>query len=432
MATYNDRVHKSFPIYSINWGMKNFLYSPGLIIKVTKEEQISIGNAFIRHNPGGLSEDSKKTFLRLLDFSSEQQKIFTAQSKKKYLPECLTINISNDCNLDCSYCYTRHGARQDIKKQVVGKKAVEAAARLVAATCNLMGKPLTVVFHGGGEPTYHWDYLTELHNLTRRIAKSYKIPHFSYISTNGFINREKAKWLASQFDLIGISIDGPSEIQNKNRKTINGDNTSKIVSDVVKTIIRQNGNVEIRSTITPENMPFQREFVQYFIQELSVKRIRFEPKYGRFDPQFVATDGDVFANNFILAEKTANLSGGELNFSGVRLNEIHGVYCDVLRNNLRIEPDGQSVNCFFNPTPDKRNITGYYDQNSNLFLLNHDTIERIIRKASESPIKCRNCFLEYNCSKGCPDFCLSDKNKQNLIDFRCIVHRKLALNELQS
>jgi uncharacterized protein len=429
--TYNDRAHPDLPIYALNWEQRYFFYTPGLIALVENEEFNGLRDAVLKNDPSGLKEEAAGLYLHLIDIASKQKERYLSRRTKEYLPECLTISISNDCNLACDYCYTRSHKGSSVHP-VVDLNVVEASAKLVAENCKQLGKPFSVVFHGGGEPTFHWNYFTGLYFLTRRLAGSMKIPFFSYISTNGFISREKAKWLSDHFSLIGVSIDGPPKIQHQNRKTLSGGQTSPLVIDAIKSIANRKTQVEVRSTITSGNMFSQNEIVEYFIKELSVRKIRFEPKYGGSDPEFKETDSDEFAKNFILAQKTASRLGGELQFSGVRLDEIHGVYCDVLRNNLRIGPDGISVNCFFSPLAVKDNITGKFDEVHNRFVLDENNIKNIVKKAFLAPLKCRNCFLEYHCSKGCPDFCWNDSTKMELVGFRCAVHRKIALSTILS
>ena len=427
MTPFNDRIHKSLPIYSLRWEDKYFLYTPGLKIHLESEKIKNLENAFLTNKTDHLTEELRTVFFNLTNHSIIQKEKFNSQKDKEFIPECLTINISNHCNLNCNYCYTRPDTQGQGNDQTISKNAVEAAARLVAANCKLKGRPFTVVFHGGGEPTYHWEYLKELFLSVKIISRSFKIPLFSYISTNGFFNEEKAVWLAKNFSLIGISYDGPDEIHDLNRKTIEGKKTSDTVARTIKTIIRNNGNIEIRSTISPEIIQFQGVIVKYLVDELSVKNIRFEPKYGGNGTQFSSADADPYFSHFISAEHSALTSGGRLDFSGIRLKEIHGTYCDVLRNNLRIGPDNRSRNCFYDSNSDPSNVTGNYDKERNRFVLDIKSIEDFIIKVSGSPRACCNCFLEYHCSKGCPDYCRNNAGKNNLSDFRCLLHRKLGL-----
>lgn len=430
MNHYNDRVHIFLPIYSLDVKSRHFIYIPGYLKEFSTEDFLCIKNALKLESPQSLTAGLKDIYHTFINIATNQKEKFDSLRVKKYQPVSLTINISNDCNLNCKYCYTRHHGNKMNKHQIIDQKVVEAAAKLVAHNCRQSGKPMTIVFHGGGEPTFHWDYFTRLFMLVGKIARSFQVPQFSYVSTNGVIDTEKTIWLANHFDLTGISTDGPENIQNLNRKTTSGHNTSKTIENTIRTIRSINQNIEIRSTITPETMYFQNEIANYFINDLKIKTIRFEPEYGVTGQPFKMSDADHYIENYMQARNTIVNSGGDLQFSGVRFNEIHGVYCDVLRNNLRIEPDGHSTNCFYTGSDDEASRTGYLAESGDRFVLNGGIIQHMIAKASTSPPGCANCYLEYHCSRGCPDYCWNRKGKNELIDFRCELHRRLSLRLL--
>lgn len=426
MPDFNDRIHETLPVYSLERKEGPIIYAPGLAIKVSREENQALRAAFTAQKPSALSENLKQAYLNIYDHALKKQESYNAYLKKDFFPLSLTLNISNECNFNCVYCYTRSSVRET--KGILSKRTAEAAARAVAANCKAVNKPLTVVFHGGGEPSFHWEYLKELFCSMKSIAGSFQIPLFSYISTNGFLKPEQAGWLASNINLIGVSIDGTPEWQDRNRKTTSGDKTSDTVAKTIEIINQIGGNVQARSTVTPENMLCQEEMARYLISRLRVKTIRFEPKYGQKGSLFREPDAELFAENFIAARNLARASGAVLNFSGVRLNEIHGVYCDVLRDNLRIGPGDTAENCFFRPGHGKYFTTGMYDQSIDRFNLNNASNTQAIKKAACAHNGCRNCFLQYHCSRGCPDVCWNDEDKAPLSAFRCQLHRHIALH----
>jgi radical SAM protein with 4Fe4S-binding SPASM domain len=192
----------------------------------------------------------------------------------------------------------------------------------------------------------------------------------------------------------------------------------------------------------------QGEIVSYICRSLGASTVRLEPVYGgRRDGGrlFAGRDADCFVNHFLEAQALAASFGGTASFSGIRPDEIHGPYCDILRNVLRLTPDGTATACFFSlgaGDPLGRSLQiGGIDESTKEFILDRDKIDDLKRRAGDIPDACSACINVYSCSRSCPDACSalhrdSDDRSAHAIQkresalFRCLVHRKLALVRL--
>jgi radical SAM protein with 4Fe4S-binding SPASM domain len=328
---------------------------------------------------------------------------------------------------------------------VVNKRVVSAAARLVAKNCAGKGKRFVLVLHGGGEPTIHWGLIKGIVSLSRVVAQEYGIPWFGYIATNGVMAESRALWLGRHFDVVGLSCDGPPEIQDRQRCLHNGGASSFFVERTAHMIKDAGGEVEVRSTITPETIERQAEIVSYIYRKLGASTIRLEPAYcghNRSEHRFTGEDADRFATQFLEAQDLATSLGCTLSFSGVRPDEIHGPYCDVLRNVLRLTPDGAATACFFSTgshdTTGRQLQIGGIDESTGEFALDMDRIDAFRQKASAIPGACRECINSYSCTRACPDSCSvlhhgwqnmpsNNNQRKESTEFRCLVHQKLTL-----
>jgi hypothetical protein len=99
-------------------------------------------------------------------------------------------------------------------------------------------------------------------------------------------------------------------------------------------------------TITKNSIAKQLEITHYLIHECCAKKIRIEPVYLAGENALTDYDAGSFVEHFMMALAYADQHNVELSYSGVRLEEIHGSYCDVLRNTLRLTSDGMTRNCF--------------------------------------------------------------------------------------
>ena len=109
----------------------------------------------LHYAPGHLA---MRPSAKLREHAIRARREWEQKRRAPFAPECLTVNLTDKCNLACSYCYTQAGRGP----AVVSLRAVEAAGRLVAANCVAKAKTFHLVLHGGGEPTLEWKLLEEV------------------------------------------------------------------------------------------------------------------------------------------------------------------------------------------------------------------------------------------------------------------------------
>jgi uncharacterized protein len=346
------RIHKTLPVFRVEREGLCVLYTPGKFAALDPADADLIEQAWSGQG-GFINEPTAKETAVWIRTQAEK-----AVSKRRqwvediFKPECLTVYLSNYCNLKCSYCYAAGKGNRRLGKSaplpIINREAVHAAALLVAQHCTLAGAPFNLVLHGGGEPTLHWERVKYFEKMTKEIARQAGIGWYGYIATNGVLTEENARWLGRHFTRVGISCDGPPEIQDRQRPLYGDGASSFFVERTVRTIREVRGQFEIRSTITPQTMSRQTDIAQYIIECLGASFMRFEPAYRLFEDEgFFPEQAETFAAYFLQAQKKAQAAGCNLVFSGVRMEEIHGPYCDVLRNVLHLTPDGSATACFF-------------------------------------------------------------------------------------
>jgi sulfatase maturation enzyme AslB (radical SAM superfamily) len=426
------KIHNRLPIFSIPENDRTILYTPGetrIYLENVLSSSIDISDF---RNYENVNNHIKKEILQLIRTAEISEKKWNDLFQREFMPECLTIYPGNACNLNCKYCFVKE--RDD---KTIDKEFVKAAAEYTAEHCARAKRTFYLVFHGGGEPTYHWSLLQDLYKIVHQICQKHKVPVFSYIATNGVFSETKVNWLAKHFNKIGISCDGFPEVHDSQRLSASFKLTSSILKKNISSLLELNENIDIRATITPESMGFMEKIVIYFIDELHIKNIRLEPVYSFVDHGFNPEDARTYANHFMKAALIAQKSGANLSYSGVRFNEIHSGYCDVLRNTVRITPDNGIINCFFDST--SKVIKTEYNKLggliNNSFKVNYDQIQKIKEVLHDIPSKCRECINVYHCSRTCPEYCsLSDQKnrKNNLADnFRCLLNKELAIRYIK-
>jgi sulfatase maturation enzyme AslB (radical SAM superfamily) len=425
------KVHDRLPLFRIDDGDFMILYTPGNIVKLKKIE-INRLLTFIKKPETIADRETRNIINNLLVKGGEAVSRWEQQRLVSFNPECLTIHAGSDCNLNCSYCYGRKD-RAGIKT-ITGLpdlQIIKAAARYVAEKIKETGGRLTVVYHGSGEPTVHWTKLVESFNVISSISRYYNIPLFTYIATNSCLTAGQTDWLARNMNLICISFDGPASTRQHQREAYDGQYLP--TEKVCDRIIRNGGLHEIRVTITSETIREQEDIARHIVEKMKPGSIRVEPVYLAGENGFGEEDADTFFSHFKLARDFSGKHGVVMSYAGVRINELHGTYCDVLRNNLRLIPGNKTVNCFCNMMDKPFNNTGVFNGNTPGSYLS-PLADEIKIKASRVPDECTSCINVFHCSRGCPDFCILDNDitaTRQLNPFRCRLNQLIAVEKIR-
>jgi coproporphyrinogen III oxidase-like Fe-S oxidoreductase/sulfatase maturation enzyme AslB (radical SAM superfamily) len=349
------------------------------------------------------------------------------RAAQPYAPECLTVNLGNQCNLRCSYCFS---AVEGLAGPPVpaDPRILSAAAALVAGHCREKGLPFQLVVHGGGEPTVHWSELERAVAVTRAAAVGSGIGWRAYIATNGALPEERSRWLAGNFTEVGLSCDGPPDVQNRQRPTALGGPTADVVARTARCLHECGCAFAIRTTIMPATVERQAEIVAWLNERLGASRIRFEPVYGAgaAEPVFQPEQAGWFVRHFLLAEREARRRGCDLTLSDVRLDELHGPHCHALKDVLQLLPDGSLSACFVECGGQGPMTIGGFDARAGKLRIDYRLAMELKRRGLSVPSRCRSCINVLHCARECPEVCLVARRFPRDPGFRCLVAKGLA------
>lgn len=420
------KIHKSYPIFNIKGDVNDYIYSPNHYSVIENNGSDALNNSS-NLNTSMLNlhiQNAKKLFD---DFKIEREKPF--------LPICLLLYLSNECNLSCNYCFAGENydsIERSYANIILNEYIVSKAAQLVAWNCSLHQKPFHFVVSGGGEPTMQWKLLQRIVYTTKGIAEKCKIDWIGHITTNGVIPAKKAEWLGKHFQSITLSCDGPPEIHNRQRPISGSKPSLDFILKSYERFQQYENHFEIRSTITPSSFTRQEEIIEYIIDSFQPGNVRFEPEYsiwlGKEMSSPVQDASTVFVDNFIKAQMYAKAKDVVLAYSGVRLNQIHFTYCNILRDVLNLSIDGKATSCFFTTHSTdkvKSNLLGFYDKTVDKYIIHEKQATNLKQKIFSLADNCNDCYNVYHCARLCPDRCILDTTTVKN-GFRCMVNKQLT------
>jgi len=409
-------VHK----YKITFPGGKIIYLPieGIIIDPLKKKSISL---------------PEKRNLSLLP-NSRSQNIPTSYD---FMPVCLTVYASHQCNLNCTYCYIPQ--KDTYPAEFIDPAVVSSGAQIVASNCLKRKLPFVVGFHGGNEPLLHPEKLETYLGVCETAAKKNNLEFLPFCTTNGVIPEKTARWAADRFFGITLSWDGPPDLHNAHRKDKSKGLTSRSVENTARVFSesKKSPNVyQIRCTITSTSVEKMLEITRYF-RMAGVKGVEFYPVFQNSNqsiPTEMMPDPEKFVYHFLQAKSFGDYNNIRITFSGARITEHHSRYCMILQDNLTVTPDGHLTNCFHHTQNydqvDSDFFYGKYNHDSNSLEYDHEKLDHLIGKNETGLDICSDCFNQFHCSLGCPEVCPFNNQYNKTIQPDCIKEKWLGLASL--
>jgi radical SAM protein with 4Fe4S-binding SPASM domain len=412
-------VSEALPIFQSEMEGRVLFYAPGVLAAVPLESS----SVFLCSLQDGDTAGPASALRQLaLHAREERENSF----RLPYTPLCLTLYLNDTCDLACIYCYTGSGSE---RATLLPVEAIRAAAERVAQNCQEAGAALTVVFHGGGEPARNQRHLAHALSAVEETAQKHGLALFRYITTGGACDGDTADWLARHFERVGLSCDGPDEIQGQQRPRQDGAHSLSFIERTAEALHQHGTPFDVRVTVTPFSIYRQEEIARYICEKLAPQEIHVEPVYrgGRTAQGFPPEMAEIYAAEFLRARAVA--AGYQVRWSGSagRPWEIHGPYCNVQRSVLNLMPDGAATACFKMSSRQDAKELVIADMISGSFEIDQQQVERLRRRLHTIPEGCQACFNQYHCVWACPDACsLREGAWSAQGTFRCRVSQILA------
>jgi len=165
------------------------------------------------------------------------------------------------CNLNCSYCYLPESSRS-ANKQMVVETAIRALSVLVDSQC--LADEVEIRWHAGEPlivpPSF---YAEVIKGIRQVVPKRIKIKHS--IQTNGtLISDEWCELFLQQEIRVGISVDGPLFLHDRNRLTKGGKGTHDKVMQGIKKLRTYEVPFEVIAVVTSETLEVPDKFYAFF------------------------------------------------------------------------------------------------------------------------------------------------------------------------
>lgn len=420
--------------------LQNLIYFPlqSLLLKVNVPAANiirKIGDNY--YIPSGISEEQFIQQLQKLSLVNgpPEKKPF---QKHPYYPEPVrTIFITSErCNMNCIYCYNNSSVHGDLMTTATGKQTIDF---IVANARKNNTDEIEIGFHGGGEPTLNWQVLKEITEYAIEEAERYNLRLMSTICTNGMLSKTQVDWLAKHIEMLVISIDGPPEIQNRQRPCHNGQPSFNKVASTIDRLTELKKPYIFRVTVTSlgeEKIP---DFVQFFNTRFNPKTICMEPLFscGRcISSHCEPPEPAAFIKGHVNSAPLVKKYRVPLQYSGARSFYLDSIFCGVSGRNFFITPHGDVTSCIevTNKADPRSQIFfyGHLDERTGEFEFDLERYRKLCSLQVQNYEPCNKCFARWHCSGDCPaKFPDLEKEKHSILnEYRCFVNKSLTQHQI--
>ncbi|MDO4595327.1 MAG: radical SAM protein [Tissierellia bacterium] len=339
----------------------------------------------------------KKEFDDYVDNLKEDDFI-SRKITKELLPK-LVLNISNNCNLNCIYCYANQG-NYGRKNRLMNKDTIN---KIIDDLINKGVKNIEIVELFGGEPLIN----NNIEYIVSKLNENFKIKKY-IITTNGTQDLSIIEPIIAKNNVkVAVSLDGPEDIHDELR----GEGTFKKAENFINELKKINLDNEISCTYTlkHDQKGYSLSKIENYLKGFGLP----------FHINNVITDDLNLKRELVVTrtqaiERTKNdiktLKKGEKNYNldpflirviqAFLLGTVSIKFCDELDTefNLAYDYNGDVYSCFKMWGDEDYRLIDNKTNNKKLEVIND----------KNNINKCKNCFTKYLCN-----FCVKDTILKN-------------------
>lgn len=216
----------------------------------------------------------------------------------------LILNVTEECNFGCNYCvysgaYSGHRTHsQKTMTLDTAKKAVD----LLAKNKDEIDERIILGFYGG-EPLIRFEFIKNIVQYAKECFGDH--PCLFSITTNGsLLTEEIIHFLIANNFAITISLDGPAEIHDRNRRLLDDSGSYQLVTDNISLLRNTAGERYFRDFVSfscvitpPYDFQYLNDFFSGYDAMVRISTVDYNPDFYKNDDLHMATGWEALAAN---------------------------------------------------------------------------------------------------------------------------------------
>ncbi|AGK96633.1 radical SAM/SPASM domain-containing protein [Clostridium pasteurianum] len=370
-------------------------------------------------------------------FITKKENLNYELSKNKECLYKLTLNITNECNLDCKYCYANGGIYNSKESQMSEDTLKKALDVFLDKYRNIENIQLF-----GGEPTLNLDAIEFVGDYFDKKYNIHKIDFKPIISlvTNGMCSSDRFIDIVNKYNIqLTVSIDGPKCINDRTRLMKNGKGCSDLVINNIfklKRYTKQPQNAEATFTQYHVNSNIEvSDVIKYIKKNLGIQNIHIvhvscektKDFYLKDRGSFIKSIPEIIENKNKLEYKNTYMIIDRIIRSLISKTTSKYI-CNAGISTFSVSTKGDIYPCFMLTDVDKYKLGNVLNYSN----ISNDKLNLFDKSYKSNSLKCKNCFNNTLCH-GCIGinyFNTSDAFKTSEED--CQFMKKLTENVILS
>ena len=384
-----------------------------------------------------LNEEETKLMIEngIYETTSDMEEIYdTLQfgiKKQVKIPTIMYLNISTFCNLACKYCFIENNPNSNQKYTKMSFETAKIAIDKFLAELEKNEIIDSQIIFYGGEPLTNFEVVKK---AIEYIQNKKKENITLTIITNGtLLTKENIQYLMDKHIGIGISLDGPKFINDKNRvfRSSKGSVYDKTMK-AIRLLNEMNSSYCVSATVTPEVVENEQEVLNWLIDNkiknvfwnlyhYSTKNNEWEKHYDKMS-DFILNSYKILKENGIDEEKVKEQIEMFLN----QTFKFHSCGAVGL-NQLTIKPNGDVCICQ-GDSRSYENVVGNIIKDEIPDILDNPKNNDWLKMYTIDKKECKYCPAISVCGGGCPLQAESLFGKRTDLDkASCIYYKKLLV-----
>jgi uncharacterized protein len=192
----------------------------------------------------------------------------------------IVLNITNQCNLACTYCYeysedriTQTAGREKFMSKEVAQASVDMLLEESAQ------RPLIHVTFFGGETLLNFPVMRSTVGYARQRASEFgKEIQFSLTTNATLLNEEIIEFLSENRIGVTVSIDGDRELNDRQRRFHNGKGSYDVIVPKIQELLKRHRTNSIGARVTlTAGVSDVRRIYRHLTEEIGFDAVGFSP-----------------------------------------------------------------------------------------------------------------------------------------------------------